>query len=204
MRGSARPTTPPPLPPAVCSGGCPGGAIGGAARACDLARIFATAIDGLRSGLRECVGPPGPHLWQWRMSGRACACARSLLRLVSFSRGCTGAWGRPGPLCGGGGCLGGPARALGVAWIFVFAIMACGLWFVTARVRGAAQASLVAVADASKGPRMVAVPPGSLLLRLVGFSWGCADALDRPGSAWFKHILLSKYYITLYIVAHKK
>ena len=57
-----------------------------------------------------------------------------------------------------------PARARGLAWIFCY----CGLWasVVAERVRVAARASLVAVADASKGPRVGAVSPGSLLLHL--------------------------------------
>ena len=44
----------------------------------------------------------------------------------------------------------------------------------------AARASLVPVADVWAGPRGDAVSPGSLLLRLMGFGWGCAGARNRP------------------------
>ena len=36
--------------------------------------------------------------------------------------GCADARGRPGSICGGGGCLGGATRARGLAWIFGIAV----------------------------------------------------------------------------------
>ena len=66
---------------------------------------------------------------------------------------------RPGLSCGGGGCLGGAAR--------MFAIAAGGML-------GAARGPFVTVSDVWTGPRGRAVSSGSLVLRLVGFGWGCA------------------------------
>ena len=70
---------------------------------------------------------------------------------------------RPGLSCGGGGCLGGAAR--------MFAIAAGGML-------GAVRGPFVTVSDVWTGPRGRAVSSGSLILRLVGFGWGCAGV--RP------------------------
>ena len=61
MRGSAR--SPLFAVEDVSRGRGAGYGVGGGGRAHDLARIFAAAIGELQSGLRGCVGPPGPHLW---------------------------------------------------------------------------------------------------------------------------------------------
>ena len=80
----------------------------GAARMRGAARAF-EAVAGVMAGPR-----------------RGAVSLRSLLlRLVGFGLGCVGARGRPGPACGGGGSLGGAARARVLARIFAFAV--CGL-----------------------------------------------------------------------------
>ena len=75
---------------------------------------------------------------------RAISPGSLLLRSVGFGRDSAGAWGRRGPACGGGGCLGGPALRAMSPRSLMLRLVCFGE---AARVRGPTRAPLVAVAE---------------------------------------------------------